>query len=151
MAHDKQKDGERPVRVFQDGKMEASVWRRRDSEGNVTFHVSLVRKYLAQDGTFQKCSTYSPTDLKKIVKLAGDAERWVLRQDRGVARDRAHSAELRARNRRDEAEEKAQAAERESPERPRPDGKVSIDGLLDKLLERLEERKRGGPGGGHSL
>jgi hypothetical protein len=151
MSQEKKKSGERPVKVFDDGKVEASVWRRRDSEGNVTHHVTLSRSYLAQDGTFQKCSTYSPADLKKILKLAADAERWVLAQRRDVARDRAHSAEREARGRRDEAQEKAQPAKREAPERPQSGGKASLDDLLDKLLDRLDDRNKKGPGGGHSL
>jgi hypothetical protein len=145
MSYEK-KASERPVAVFEDGQVEASVWRRRDAKGNETYHVSLVRSYLGQDGAFQKCSTYSMADLQKILKLAADAERWVLGQRRDGARDRAHDAERKARGRRDGGRDAADAPARSQPQ-SQSDGEAKLDRLVDRILKRLDDRNKKGPDG----
>lgn len=80
MSDQKNRTPERPVRVFDDGPVDAAVWRRRDDDGRETYHVTLTKSYTTGDGEHRRCATFSVQDLKKILKCAADAEDWILAQ-----------------------------------------------------------------------
>lgn len=66
-----------PVKKFQFGQIQASVWKNQGKEGSEFFSVSLDKRYKDAQGIWKSSSSLKPTDLPKAVLVLQKAYEFV--------------------------------------------------------------------------
>ena len=66
-----------PIKKFQIGAVNASVWKNKSKEGTEFLSVSLQKRYKDEQGQWQSSSSYKPSDLPKAVLVLQKAYEFV--------------------------------------------------------------------------
>ncbi|MFO0888301.1 MAG: hypothetical protein U0790_04040 [Isosphaeraceae bacterium] len=136
MTQSNDKNHERPVRVFEEGRVQAAVWQRGEAP-EPSYYVNVSKSYRGSDGQWKKCSTFSMPELKDLDKCVERARKWI--HERQVTAqvdkpDRQHRSE------RDRERGDRPRARDEQPSQSQSGTKVRMDDLVDAIAKRLEQR-----------
>ena len=62
-----------PFAKLKDGLLSATIWQNQSEDGKVRYSVNLSRSFKPEGGEWQETSSFSPTELLKISRLADQA------------------------------------------------------------------------------
>lgn len=66
-----------PIKKYQVGQIQASVWKNASKEGSEFLSVSLQKRYKDEKGQWQSSSSFKPGDLPKAVLVLQKAYEFV--------------------------------------------------------------------------
>jgi hypothetical protein len=137
MTQSNNKKHERPVQVFEEGRVQASIWQRGEAH-EPGFYVSLSKSYRGSDGQWIKCSTFSIPELKDLDKCVERARKWILERQVTAQVDK-HDRQHRSERERERGERPRAREEQQAPPQSQST-RVKIDDLVDAVAKRLEHR-----------